>query len=147
MVAHKQIEELLKVSGLNKKKADLLLGQIIANICFSFMKEVSEYIYKERATRQAEYNSYCDSIFTEIAISIKNAHKCGTFEEFHSKIMSPIYSVRVIVNNLADKYDFIQNNCDDLELLINLKEESEQIYKKFFKRAPRKRKVKAHGNK
>lgn len=139
------IAKLLKTNSVNKKVADDLIGQVLANICFSILHDVSKYIYKERAVRQAEYTSYCDSIFTNIKISVKNARKCRTYEEYNDRILRPVFEVYTMVNTLANKYEFIQNNCEEPELLTEFKEANEEIYNKFFKRASRKRKVKANG--
>lgn len=145
MCQTKKIAELLSTNSLNKKLANDILGQILANICFSVLHEISEYIYKEKTHKQAEYNSYCGSIFTNIDVSIKNAHKSKTYDEYKDRVFGPIYEVQVMVGRLADKYEFIHPNEDEPELLIELKKVNKQIYEKFFKKAPRKRKVKANG--
>lgn len=145
MCTDKQITELLQVSALNKKKADEVLSLILANICFNILNEVSKYIYKEKTGKQAEYNSFCGTIFTSINASIKAAHKSKTFEEYKTCIFRPVFEVCVMKNNLVTKNEFIQQNSDTPKLLESLKEVNEQIYKKFFKKASRKRKVKKNG--
>lgn len=145
MKNNKQIEELLSVGSLNRKRVDVLMEGILANICFSILNEVSLYIYKERSSKQIEYNSFCDTIFSDIKTNVKEAHKCKTFDEYNNTIMKPISNVLVILNNLANKYAFIREDIEDPELLIVFKKTNKLIYDKFFKKLPRKRKVKING--
>jgi DNA gyrase/topoisomerase IV subunit B len=145
MLRDSKITELLKVNALNKKQSDKALSCILENICFELLDCVSSYIYKEKKLKQAEYNSFCSNIFKMIDCNIKLAHKSKTFSEYEKAILHPVNHIDEIVDSLVEKYKFIEKQSDDPKLLVDLKEANEQIYKKFFVRKSRKRKVKTNG--
>lgn len=134
-----KINELLAVSQLNRKKSDLILNQILVDICFELMLGVSTYFYTN-STKQAEYTSFCGIIFTKVNEAIKEAHRSNTYEEYEEAIKEPIIFVSDIVNKLSSKHSFIENQkgWESPELLKILYKENKKIYTKFF---VRKRKV------
>jgi len=137
MAKNNKIVDLLKVNANNKRLADDFINQILANICFEIMEDISNQVYKTK-THQDEYNSFCGVIFKRISSAIRQAHLCDTYDEFIVSIEDPVVYVSDIVSKIAKKNISVNIKTDKPELLKEFRKVNKEVYKRFF---TRKRKV------
>jgi len=145
MSRNKEIDQLLGTVSFDRKSVDFQLKDILSNICFAILSEISTFIYSNKV-KEAEYNSYCGTIFKRIEDSIKEAHKSKSYEDYVENIEECVIYVQGLSDKLTDKYDFIREVEEVPELLLEFREVHVKVYNKFFIKK-RKGKVKKNESK
>ena len=145
MKTNAHITELLQTVPFDRKSLDSKLSDILANICFEIMNDISTQIYTQKR-KGDEYNSYCGVIFSSISESVKLAHRAKTYEDYVTSIESCVLFVRSEIGTLSDKYQSLRDCDEDPELLLDLRKEHKKVYDRFFKKG-KKRKVRKNVSK
>ena len=140
-----KIHKLVNTGALNKKAANNILQDILAEICCYYMEPLSSYVYKTIAN-QTIYNTFCSRIFTDISLSVNKAAKEKTSEGFVSELLVPINRLKDDLDNIHSKKKILEDVPENSELLDSLIENSSVIFNRFYKRKRRRTKRKEVGN-
>lgn len=132
-----EIKDLKQLNTNNKKDIHKKMCVILENICFFYLKPLSDYIYTSTHNGD-KYTSFCDGIFLTINDCVTKCFKAKDENEFQECWTKIINYAKEIHRYTITKLE-LENNIEKPKLEVELEEENSYIYNRFFKRKRKKR--------